>query len=93
MGAMEVKEFCPIGLVSGVYEIISKVLAIILRTVLEQIISKPQNVFIRFSLPVNAWIVDCGREFQAFSTSLTWKRRITMRIGNSFFYMLERLWL
>lgn len=46
-GATTIEEFRPISLVSGVYKIISKVLASRLSPVLEQIISKPQNAFIR----------------------------------------------
>jgi uncharacterized protein (DUF1697 family) len=47
VGAIEVKKFLPINLVSGIYNIISKGLANRLKTVLENIISKSQNVFIR----------------------------------------------
>ncbi|XP_041004079.1 uncharacterized protein LOC121249433 [Juglans microcarpa x Juglans regia] len=46
-GAKVVEDFRPIGLVSGVYKIISKVLANRLSLVMEHIISKPQNAFIR----------------------------------------------
>ncbi|XP_042950074.1 uncharacterized protein LOC122282190 [Carya illinoinensis] len=46
-GAKEIKDFRPISLVSKVYKIISKVLANRLSPVLEHIISKPQNAFIR----------------------------------------------
>lgn len=44
---LEVDDFHPISLVSGVYKIISKVLANRLSVVMEQIISKPQNAFVR----------------------------------------------
>lgn len=46
VGAVEVKDFCPISLVSGIYKIIAKVLVNKLKTVLENIISKTQNGFI-----------------------------------------------
>lgn len=62
---MKVKEFRPISLMNGVYKIISKVLANRLGEVLEKIITKPQNAFVkgrqilmRFLLPMNVWIVD-----------------------------------
>lgn len=38
MGDVEVKDFCPISLVSGIYKIITKVLAKRMETVLENII-------------------------------------------------------
>lgn len=44
---MNLKDFCPISLVSGVYKIIAKVLANRLRKVVEKIISKPQNAFVK----------------------------------------------
>lgn len=44
--AIDVKDFRPISLVSGVYNIITKVLANKLRRVVERIISKPQNTFV-----------------------------------------------
>jgi hypothetical protein len=45
--AEDIKDFCPISLVGGVYKIISKVLPNRLKTVLEMIISWPLNAFIR----------------------------------------------
>jgi hypothetical protein len=45
--AVVVKDFRPISLVSGVYKIITKVLANRLRRVIEKIISKSQNAFVR----------------------------------------------
>ena len=39
MGAVEVKDFCPISLVSGLYKILAKILANRLRLVLPKIIS------------------------------------------------------
>lgn len=44
---MDIKDFSSISLVGGVYKIISKVIANRLKTVLENVISKTQNVFIR----------------------------------------------
>jgi hypothetical protein len=46
-GAIDLKDFQPISLVSGVYKIIAKVLANRLRRVVEKIISKPQNAFVQ----------------------------------------------
>jgi hypothetical protein len=46
-GAKEVKDFRPISLMGGVYKIISKVLANRMRRVMDKIISKPQNAFIK----------------------------------------------
>jgi hypothetical protein len=46
-GATEFKDFRPISLVSGIYKIISKVLANRLRLVLSRIISTPQNAFVK----------------------------------------------
>lgn len=44
---MDIKDFSSISLVGGVYKIISKVIANRLKIVLENVISKTQNVFIR----------------------------------------------
>jgi hypothetical protein len=46
-GAVELKDFRPISLVSGIYKIISKVLANRLRLVMNNIISTPQNAFVK----------------------------------------------
>jgi hypothetical protein len=46
-GAKEVKDFRPISLVGGVYKIISKVLANRMKRVMDKIISKPQNAFVK----------------------------------------------
>jgi hypothetical protein len=47
VGAVEVKYFHPIGLVSGIFKLIVKVLANRLKIVLENIISKTQNTLLR----------------------------------------------
>jgi hypothetical protein len=46
-GAKEIKDFRPISLVGGVYKIISKVLANRMRRIMDKIISKPQNAFVK----------------------------------------------
>jgi hypothetical protein len=46
-GASELKDYCPISLVSGIYKIISKVLVNRLRLVMNNIISIPQNAFVK----------------------------------------------
>jgi hypothetical protein len=46
-GASELKDYRPISLVSGIYKIISKVLANRLRLVMNNIISIPQNAFVK----------------------------------------------
>lgn len=47
VGAYELKDFRPINLVSGIYKIISKVLANRMSLVMDKLISKPQNAFVR----------------------------------------------
>jgi hypothetical protein len=46
-GTLDLKDFWPISLVSGVYKIIVKVLANRLRRVVAKIISKPHNAFVK----------------------------------------------
>jgi hypothetical protein len=46
-GASELKEFRPISLISGIYKIITKFLANRMRRVMDKVISKPQNAFIK----------------------------------------------
>jgi hypothetical protein len=47
VGAVDIKDFCPISLVSGIYKIIPKVLKNKLKQALEKIISNLQNAFIK----------------------------------------------
>ena len=47
VGAVEVKDFRPISLVSGMYKILAKLLANRLRLVLPKIISPSQNAFVQ----------------------------------------------
>jgi 23S rRNA U2552 (ribose-2'-O)-methylase RlmE/FtsJ len=46
-GAIDISDFRPISLVSGAYKIITKVLANKMSSVMETIISKPQNAFVK----------------------------------------------
>jgi hypothetical protein len=46
-GAKEIKDFRPISLVGGIYKIIAKVLANRMKRVMNRIISKPQNAFVK----------------------------------------------
>ena len=45
--ASKLKEFHPISLISGIYKIIAKVLANRIRRVVDRVISKPQNAFVK----------------------------------------------
>ena len=45
--AKKIKDFCPISLVDGIYKIISMVLTNRMRRVMDRIISKPQNAFVK----------------------------------------------
>ena len=45
--AKEIKDFRPISLVGGVYKIIAKVLVNKIRIIMDRIISKPQNAFVK----------------------------------------------
>jgi hypothetical protein len=63
-GAMDLKDFRLISLVSGVYKIIAKVIANRLRKVVDKIISKPKNAFVKgrqildqLLLLMSVWIV------------------------------------
>lgn len=47
VGAMKIKDFCLISEVSGVHKIIAKALANRLKIVLEKIIMKTRNAFIK----------------------------------------------
>jgi hypothetical protein len=46
-GAIDISDFQPISLISGVYKIITKVLANRMSSIMEKIISKPQNAFVK----------------------------------------------
>jgi hypothetical protein len=46
-GAKEIKDFRPISLVGGIYKIIAKVLTNRMRRVMDRVISKPQNAFVK----------------------------------------------
>jgi hypothetical protein len=46
-GVVDLKDFRPISLVSGIYRIIAKVLVNMFKMVLKKIIPKSQNAFIR----------------------------------------------
>jgi hypothetical protein len=46
-GASEIKDFHPISLVGGTYKIVAKVLANRMKGVMDRIISKPQNAFLK----------------------------------------------
>jgi hypothetical protein len=45
--AKEIKDFCPLSLVGGIYKIIAKVLTNRMKRVMDRIISKPQNAFVK----------------------------------------------
>jgi hypothetical protein len=46
-GAKEIKEFRPISLVGGIYKITAKALANRMRRIMDKVISKPQNAFVK----------------------------------------------
>jgi hypothetical protein len=46
-GAKEIKDFRLISLKGGIYKIVAKVLANRMRKVMDKIISKPQNAFVK----------------------------------------------
>jgi hypothetical protein len=46
-GAKEIKEFRPISLVGGIYKITAKALANKMRRIMDKVISKPQNAFVK----------------------------------------------
>lgn len=45
LGVVDIKDFCPISIVGGVYKIVAKALANRQKMVVEKIISKPWNAF------------------------------------------------
>jgi hypothetical protein len=46
-GSKEIKDFRPTSLVGGIYKIITKVLTNRMRSVMDRVISKPQNAFVK----------------------------------------------
>jgi hypothetical protein len=46
-GSVEIKDFRPISLVTGLYKIVAKVLANRLKMVLEKVVAAPQNAFVQ----------------------------------------------
>ena len=56
-GALDLKDFHPISLVSGVYKINVKVLANRMRRIVQKIISKPQNAFVKGRQILNSVLI------------------------------------
>jgi hypothetical protein len=56
-GTKEIKDFFPISLVGGVYKIIANVLANRMRRVIDRIISKPQNAFLKGRQILNSVLI------------------------------------
>jgi hypothetical protein len=90
-GAIDISDFRPISLVSGVYKIIAKVLANRMSSVMENIIPKPQNTFVkvgkfwtRFSLLANVWIVVSSLANLGCFASWILRRLLTILTGISF---------
>jgi hypothetical protein len=78
--ASYLKDFRPISLVSGIYKIISKVLANRLRLVMDRIISNPQNAFVKDKfwilclLQMKAWIIVSSSGSWGCFVNLIWRR-------------------
>lgn len=54
-GAAEINDYHPLNLVGYLYKLLSKILALHLRTILPKIISTPQNAFV-----LGRQIMDCS---------------------------------
>ena len=58
VGAVHIKDFGPISLAGSAYQIISEVLSNRLKTILEKVISRSQNVFINGKQISNLGLLD-----------------------------------
>ena len=56
-GAKKIKDFRPINLVGEIYKIIAKVLTNKMRRVMDRVISKPQNVFVKSRQILNSALI------------------------------------
>ena len=56
-GAVEIKDFQPISLISGVYKILAKVLANRLEKDLNKVVSEPQNAFVKERQMVDSMLI------------------------------------
>lgn len=95
----EVKDYHLIILMSGGCTKFFPSIVNKLSKVLEYLISKPQNTFLKgqqildlVPLPTNVWIVDSSRESRGFCASCTWKKPIIMSTGDSTLHAQE-MWL
>jgi len=92
--AVDIKGFRLISLVGGVYKIVAKVLAYRLKIVVEKIISKPHDTFIKgrqildsiliANEAMSALIVGLDLRNWVYCASWILKRLMTMSIGTSF---------
>lgn len=97
MEAVEVRDFRPINLVSDVYKIIAKVLANRFKIVLDDIISKTRNAFIRYRqifdyLLIANECLDSGLKLASWEFCPNWTSRKLMTMLSEIFllYMLRR---